>query len=238
MPDDRFSLDFSERDIFMVIKGLEPGSPVMEGFDRIRDLLVVNILTVLCCIPVVTIGPSLAAMYYCVLKMNRDEEGYASKMFFKAFRENLKAGIAGSFLLILGFAFIIGDFWAIGILRDMLKQNDLSNAESIQTVLNIITVMLVVFSFVFAVVITWFFPVIAKFEAKVSQNISNSFKLGISNFWRTLVMVVLNLVPFVISYYFLVLSPILFFFGLSVPAYFGAKLYDRIFGKLEGRKYA
>ena len=219
----------------MYIKGLEPGSPFMEGFDRLKDILFLNLLTVLCCIPVVTAGASFAAMYYGVLKMNRDEEGYVSKMFFKAFKENLKQGIGSTIILLFVVAFIIGDFWAIGLMRDWIAENEVPNGDTIKTTLNIVTVLLAVFTFVAVVVITWFFPVLAKFEATIKQNISNSFKFGLTNFWRTIVMIVLNVAPFVLFYFVPVLSPLLLFFGLSVPAYFGAKLYDKVFGKLEGR---
>ena len=40
---------------------------------RVADLIILNLLCIVCCIPVVTIGPSIAAMFYVTLKMVRNE---------------------------------------------------------------------------------------------------------------------------------------------------------------------
>ena len=40
---------------------------------RVADLLLLNFLCILCCIPVVTAGASITALYYVTLKMARDE---------------------------------------------------------------------------------------------------------------------------------------------------------------------
>ncbi len=223
----------------MYIKGLEPGSPLMEGFDRLKDILFLNLLTILCCLPVVTSGAALAAMHYCALKLVRDEEGYISKMYFKAFKDNLKQGIASSIIMIFIILFIVADFYAISGLGDWI--ND-ANTELIfttrggaETILKTATVLLILVTALFIVTVTWYFPVMAKFEAKIRQNISNAFKFSLSHFPRTLLMIVLNAAPFVISLFLPVLSPLILFFGLSVPAYFDAKLYDKVFGRLEGR---
>lgn len=60
---------------------------------RVADLIILNILCVVCCIPIVTIGPSICAMFYVTLKMVRNEESYIVRGFFKSFKQNLKQGI-------------------------------------------------------------------------------------------------------------------------------------------------
>jgi uncharacterized membrane protein YesL len=75
----------------------------------------------------------------------------------------------------------------------------------------------------------------AKLVASVGQNISNAFKMALSHFPMTLLMIVINLSPFAISYFVHFLIPLLFLFGLSVPAFLDAKLYNGIFKKLEGK---
>lgn len=39
---------------------------------RVADLILLNILCILCCIPIVTAGASITALYYVTLKMARD----------------------------------------------------------------------------------------------------------------------------------------------------------------------
>ena len=50
-------------------------SPVMNALNKMADLIWLNILTLICCIPVITIGASLTALNYVTLKLVRDEEG-------------------------------------------------------------------------------------------------------------------------------------------------------------------
>ena len=65
-------------------------SPVMQALGKMADLMWLNILTLICCIPVVTAGASLTAMHYMALKIVRNEECYITKGFFKSFKENFK----------------------------------------------------------------------------------------------------------------------------------------------------
>ena len=54
---------------------------------RIFNLMILNLLWMLCCIPIVTIGASTVALYTMTLRLVRDEEGSLTRDFFKAFRE-------------------------------------------------------------------------------------------------------------------------------------------------------
>ena len=60
---------------------------------RVADLMILNFVCMICCIPIVTAGPAITAMYYTTLKMARNEETYILKGFFHSFRQNLKQGI-------------------------------------------------------------------------------------------------------------------------------------------------
>lgn len=190
-----------------------------ESVDRAIGLFVLNVLTVLCCIPLITIGASLAAMHTVALKLARNEEGYVAKDFFKAFRSNLKIGIKASILLIVVTAVAVADFYAISLL-------DVWFAD-------VARVLLIVFCIFAALTLTFLFPVMAKFEAGLRDTIKNAFKFAFSHFGITVAMLVLNLIPWVICYFFNVLGPILFMLGISVPAYFGALMYSDRFRRLE-----
>ena len=79
---------------------LELDSPLMQALNKLGDLMWLNVLTLICCIPIVTIGPSLTAMHYIALKIARNEEGYITRDFFKSFRANLRQGIIIGLILI------------------------------------------------------------------------------------------------------------------------------------------
>ena len=96
------------------MKFFDMDSPLMQGLGKMADLLWLNVLTLICCIPIVTIGASFTAMNYMALKMARNEECYITRGFFKSFRENLKQATLIWLLLLLVFLILAGDFLIIG----------------------------------------------------------------------------------------------------------------------------
>ena len=63
-------------------------SGIFRFLTRLADLMILNILFIVCCIPIVTIGASVTSLYYVTLKMAVNEEGYIAKAFLKSFRQN------------------------------------------------------------------------------------------------------------------------------------------------------
>ena len=53
------------------------------------DLMILNIVTLLMCLPVITAGAALTGMHYVLLKMVREQEGYIVPSFFRSFKRNL-----------------------------------------------------------------------------------------------------------------------------------------------------
>lgn len=60
---------------------LDMDSPVMRFLNRVGDMMILNFMMIICCIPIVTIGAAYTAMHYVILKMIRGEEGYLIKGF-------------------------------------------------------------------------------------------------------------------------------------------------------------
>lgn len=67
-------------------------SPFMQFLSKMTDLLLLNLVAGICCVPIVTIGASLTALNYVTLKMVRNEDCYIFKSYFKSFKENFKPG--------------------------------------------------------------------------------------------------------------------------------------------------
>lgn len=57
------------------------------------DLVGLSLLWLLFCMPIVTIGPASAALYYTVVKVFRHKKDEAFRTYLRAFRDNLKQGI-------------------------------------------------------------------------------------------------------------------------------------------------
>ena len=75
------------RDIF------NPENLVFRMLSKGVDFVGLSLLWLLLCIPIVTIGPATAALYYTVVKVFRQKKEDAFRTYLKAFQENLKQGI-------------------------------------------------------------------------------------------------------------------------------------------------
>ena len=65
-------------------------NPFFQFIGKLVDLVWLNILTLVCCLPVFTAGAALSAMYSILIKMALKEDGTITKPFFRAFKENFK----------------------------------------------------------------------------------------------------------------------------------------------------
>ena len=63
-------------------------------------LLLCNLYFLLCCIPIITIGPSLLALNKVCTMLVRGKSVHATRDFFDAFRKNFKAGIVITFTVV------------------------------------------------------------------------------------------------------------------------------------------
>ena len=49
---------------------------IYDGLSKIGDMFILNLIYILSCIPVITIGASTTALYYTTLKMAENKESY------------------------------------------------------------------------------------------------------------------------------------------------------------------
>jgi uncharacterized membrane protein YesL len=192
-------------------------SPFMQALNRIADMMWLNILTLICCLPIITIGPALTALHYMALKMVRNEESYITKGYFKAFKDNFKKSLILWMILLFVAGVIIGDFY---IIRTTQINAAISAAITAASAL-------VVFTAVFL------FPVQARFENTIVRTIKNAFFISVLQFPKTILMVVLYLIPVALLIFFPQTTPFILLFGVSVPVYLSAKLYNKFFKKFE-----
>lgn len=64
------------------------------------DLFLLSVFWLFCSIPVVTIGPSTAALYNTVTRCIRGNERNSWVMFFRTFRDNLKVGVLTTLVIL------------------------------------------------------------------------------------------------------------------------------------------
>ena len=76
-------------------------SKFYEVVSRIADLVVLNLLFVLCSLPIITIGASTTALYGVTKKMAENREGYICRNYFRLFKENFKQSTMMWIILLL-----------------------------------------------------------------------------------------------------------------------------------------
>ncbi len=194
-------------------------SPLMQALNKMADLMWLNLLALLGCIPIITVGPSLTALHYMALKIARNEEGYIARGFFKSFKENFKQSTAIWLIQLFVILVLAGDFI-------IMNFSGLEFSDFFQVILIAIAIM-VFFTSMFL------YPIQAKFENTVFRTIKNALFVGVLQFPKTVLMMILTMLPIALFVLFPQLMPVMVLFGFSVPAWLSAKLYDKFFQKLE-----
>ncbi len=194
-------------------------SPLFNFLTKVADLILLNFLAMICCIPIITIGASMTALNYVALKMVRDEECYITRAFFKSFKENFKQATIIWIILLVGIAIIAGDIF-IFTYSTLKFPAWLKIALMSVAIIGLFTIM-------------HLFPVLAKFDNTIKNTFKNSLFMGILSFPKTVLMMVVWVLPLVLAAFFFQIFPIIFCLGISAPAYLSARLYNKTFKRFE-----
>ena len=163
--------------------------PVMRVMTIFANLVILNLLTLLLSIPVVTGGAALTALDYCVLKMVRDEDAYTVRAYFKSFKENMLTG------MILWIPMAIVGF-LVGF--DLYLMRTAPN----ETMKNF-RVVFVVLLFLMILALEWVFPLLSHFEYKKPGNyVRNAVLMALANLPRTVLMFAITIVPLIAMYFY------------------------------------
>ena len=194
-------------------------SPIMRCLSKVADIVWLNILTVVCCIPIITVGAALTAQHYVVLKMVRNEEGYITRSFFKSFKMNFRQATCIWLIFFVFIMMFLGDIYIFLY----------STIEFPRFIMIIVCAMAIIV----AIVGVYVFPVLSKFDNTVKNTILNSFKIALISLPKTILMLVIYALPIVLAVISLRLLPIVVLFGCSGTAYLCAMLYNGVFKKFE-----
>ena len=92
-------------------------SPVMRVLGRLGDIIILNMIFVVGCIPVITIGTSLSALYAVAMKMARGEDPSVWKEFWKAYKRNFRPATICWLVMAVIAILLFVDFRIIGVLK-------------------------------------------------------------------------------------------------------------------------
>lgn len=148
---------------------------------KVADLCILNIICVVCCIPVITAGASITAMYYVTLKMVRNEEAYIVRSFFKSFKQNFKqATIINLIMLLIGLVLYV----------------DLNVSKAMQGGAGqIFQIIFMAFVLIYFILFLYVYPVLARFYNTIKNTIKNALFMAIRHLPYTVVMVLIAVCP-------------------------------------------
>ena len=200
----------------------DPEGPLMGTLAIIADLAILNLITLLCCVPVITAGAAMTAMHYVLLKIVRQEEGYITADFLRSFRQNFRQATAVWSLFLLFAALLVLDFFLTG-----------GSDGTGRSFLIFVRYMLAGAGIFAALVFLYVFPLLARLENTVAGTIRNAARLTISSPPRTLVMALVTLSFPAAARIIPAFLPVEMLFGLTGPGFLCALMYSPVFLKIE-----
>lgn len=194
-------------------------SPIMRILSRMGDLMILNFLMIVCCIPIVTAGAAFTALHYVLLKIVRGEEGYLIRGFFKSFAANFKQATLIWLLMLVVIAVYVGDTL-------IFNYSGMVFPKALVIAVIAVAILLVMMA-------VYVFPLQARFENSVKNTLKNAMILAFVNLPKSILMVACYALPIVLCCFSTYAILFTLMFGISAPAFGAAWIYSGIFKKLE-----
>lgn len=193
-------------------------SPLYKFLSKLLDVIKLNFLWILFSIPIITIGASTVAAMSVALKMADDEEGYIGRSFVKAFKSNWKQGTL---------------LWIITVIAVYAVYLDFQLFEAVEGNPVMFLIVGMVSAALAIVALLYSYPLLARYENTLPKTIQNSINISRRYFGRTILLVFVLGVEFVL---FQFNNTMLFFAILMGPGFMiftTASFSKRIFQQIE-----
>lgn len=199
-------------------------NPLMQLLSRVGDLIVLNVLTLLCSLPILTAGAAQAALHRVCQDMAFDTDSGVIGPYFRAFRVNfrqatilwlgelvLAAVLAWDVLLIT--AYLGGSAWMY--------------------------ILMGILALLAALICAYLMPLIARYDNTLRQHLNNAVVLALMKLPTSLLLAALNLLPLLLALISLNLffQVLIFwvFLGFALVAYIQELLLRRVYTQMEKR---
>lgn len=201
-----------------MLRGLfDPDGAFARAMDWVGRMVLLNVLFLICSLPIVTFGAASAALYGCIQKMQKGYDGKLFSLFFKTFAANFKTATFAWLILLPIVALCVVDLLVVpaGLWR-MIATLGLQ---------------------VCAMVAVLLFPLCARYENRPTTHVKNAFLLAVGNLPRVLAIFVIWGIPIacclVSGTVLYVLSIMWVLFGYAMLSWLNQALLWPVFDKLE-----
>ena len=199
---------------------LKPDSPAMNFISTVADLIIVNILFIICSIPIVTVGAAYSAKYYVSMKIIRGEGTGVFIPFFKAFGKNFKQATIVWLIMLVAIGLIILDWrWII-----------LTGWNSVHFMYRIGVIAFSVFAWLMMITI---FPTIARYKMKIRELFKAALIFVIIRFIPLALITLLMIGSVVACLWYAQWFPLIYVFTSTTITYFLSLTFIKQFDKLE-----
>ena len=154
----------------------------MRFLSRVFDLLMLNLLLDFLCLTIVLIGSVITSLYSLSFKMMYQEEDEVLKPFFRGIRDNIVPSFPATLLLFV-------DVLLIAVCHEALFAEVLLFSP-------ILLIGLVIVALLLTALLSYLFPLIARFENTFPRHLGNAVRLALANLPVTCLVTLINLLPY------------------------------------------
>lgn len=199
-------------------------TPLMQMLTRVGEMIIINFLTIFCSLPIITAGAAISAAHRIMQDYLMENESTLVKTYFRAFKENFKQATVVWLILLVIIAALLADVFLI----NLFIQGTLRNFF----VILLSAVALVVFG-----ISLYIFPLLTRYNNTLTQHLHNSLILMITKLPRTVGMMALHCLPFIILWlsFNVFLQTFIFWMlvGISFTIFMDTFLLKPVFQQLE-----
>lgn len=172
-----------------------PDSKFMILCTRLVELTKINLLWLLCCLPLFTAGAATTAMITCLYAFRADEP-CGSKVFFAAFRRCFKKATILWLLILFFAAMLVADYVIVAYMVFPGRM----------------AVIGLIFFLLFSLILVsgLVFPLLSQFPGTIKETVVNAVLLSLANLPKMLLVTAMNLLPVLLA---VVLPQVLLLFG-------------------------
>lgn len=205
------------------MKLFDPDSPIMSFLARVADLVILNVLWLLCCLPVVTAGASTTAMYHVVRHLQEESISSVTRDFFRSFKSDFRQATPVYLLLLIPTAAVVMNAWIL-------------SAQSSDVVPVYVRAIWMVSALMLTFVVSFVYPVMAYFDDTVWKTLRTAAVLAVAKLPRTVLISAINLLPIIMLFvslpFFLRSSIFWLLIGGSLTAYLNMLILRPVFKKI------
>ncbi len=187
--------------------------------NTLGNLMVLNVLSLVCALPIVTAGASFAALYTMTMRIVRKEETSLWGGFFLAFKDNFKNA---TIIWLVGAGLIAFMTFDIKMLQELTG-----------TFGQVYRVVLLVLAALLAMILMHALALTARFENTVINTLKNAAIIVVSHLPQAILMLMVVLIPVALLHLSMRFISVDFLIGLSGPAWLASVYFCDLFKNFE-----